>query len=167
MDHIQQLKKIRADAIARMRASPDFKLAGKLGLLIVELGETVDDTVDFEEVEEVASSTDAPQIEPASVPVAAAAVAATPFVAASRPFENTFKSPAPEAFEDLSSDEMIDELVAEIEGDAAELNALMAANDSAEETDSVEQDEEKDADTIGPFLKPEHAKSTYANGSTH
>ncbi len=43
MDHIEQLKKIRSDAIERLRRSPDFKLAGKLGTLIKELGETVEE----------------------------------------------------------------------------------------------------------------------------
>ena len=49
MDHIVQLKKIRAEAIARLRNSSDFKLAGKLGQLIVELGDTIEDKVVFDD----------------------------------------------------------------------------------------------------------------------
>ena len=49
MDHITQLKKIRAEAIARLRNSPDFRLAGKLGQLIVELGDTVEDVKIFDD----------------------------------------------------------------------------------------------------------------------
>lgn len=48
MDHIEQLKKIRSEAIARIRNSKDFKLAGKLGVLIVELGDQVDDSLDYD-----------------------------------------------------------------------------------------------------------------------
>ena len=45
MDHIEQLKKIRADALNRLRMSEDFRLAGKLGQLLAELGSPVDDNV--------------------------------------------------------------------------------------------------------------------------
>ncbi len=146
MDHIIQLKKIRADAIARMRTSDDFKLAGKLGLLIVDLGETVDDIVDFDDS---AQRSAASKIKPFG------AVAAT-----SRPFENTFNIPAikPEEDElsDASSKAMIDELVAEIEGDAAELDAIMAEDKAA-----------KSEGKIGPFIKTEENESPSPNGASH
>ncbi|EFL90170.1 hypothetical protein [Ahrensia sp. R2A130] len=45
MEHIEQLKKIRADALNRLRMSEDFRLAGKLGQLLAELGSPVDDNV--------------------------------------------------------------------------------------------------------------------------
>ena len=133
MDHIEQLKKIRAEAIARMRNSPDFKMAGKLGQLIVELGETIDDTVD-----------DATALN--------LATAKTP-----HPFEKTFAKsstlakPDVDDFDDLTSDEMIDDLVAEIEGDAAELNALIS----------------EDSKKIGPFLKAGKSESALPNGASH
>jgi len=140
MDHIEQLKKIRAEAIARMRNSPDFKLAGKLGLLIVELGETIDDHADLDDLD----------VEPAS---AAAEPAVTDF---KRPFESTYSKPKDDDFVDIASDDMIDELVAEIEEDAAELDAIMA-----------EQDKETSKTVIGPFLKTESTLPRYSNGSAH
>ena len=118
MDHIEQLKKIRSEAIARMRLSSDFQLAGKLGQLIVELGETIDDDADFDELEE---------------PKAAAPSRATPtaFMATAA---TTAALPDADEFADLTSDKMIDELVAEIEEDAAELDAIMAADEVDEDT---------------------------------
>ena len=113
MDHITQLKKIRAEAIARMRNSDDFKLAGKLGQLIVELGDTVEDVKLMDSVSMTTAKTDVPALDTAKE---------TP-----RPFESVFSSKAEEAEKvDLDSEEIIDELVAEIEGDAAELDALVA-----------------------------------------
>ena len=141
MDHIKQLKQIRSEAIARMRNSPDFKLAGKLGLLIVELGEEVDDTVDFEETEPAQTTSS----------VSASASLATPL-----PFTTSFSRPNSEPFADLASDEMIDELVAEIEGDAAELDAIMA-----------EQEEDETDHHIGPFMKPTDAELMKTNGAAH
>ncbi|MEE9314338.1 MAG: hypothetical protein V3V02_06795 [Rhizobiaceae bacterium] len=154
MDHIQQLKKIRSDAIARMRTSPDFKLAGKLGLLIVELGETVDEKMDYDDAEE---RPPIPSPAPTSTnPLRRSVATAVPAVETMRPFETAFTKPKNDEFTDLASDKMIDELVAEIEGDVAELDAIMA-EDKAEPFD----------ETIGPFLKPDHVKPRIANGSTH
>lgn len=150
MEHMDQLKKIRSDAIARIRTSPDFKLAGKLGLLIVELGDTVDDNVDFDEPEDTAAS---------SSKTSPLGSLATPLAAGStipRTFETAFSKTKMDEVEELTSNEMIEELVAEIEGDAAELDAIMA-----------EQTSDDDTATVGPFLKPDTTKSSYANGSTH
>ncbi|MEM9732634.1 MAG: hypothetical protein AAF903_03990 [Pseudomonadota bacterium] len=47
MHHLDQLKQIRSDAVARMRASDDYKLASRLGALIVELGGSVDDPLNL------------------------------------------------------------------------------------------------------------------------
>ncbi len=144
MDHIIQLKKIRSDAIARMRSSADFKLAGKLGLLIVDLGETVDDIVDFDDSEQRSAIS---KIKPFG------AVAAT-----SRPFEHTFSKPQDDDDDDdeINSEELIEELVAEIEGDVAELDAIMAEDKTA-----------NDSGKVGPFLKPDDTEPTFANGATH
>lgn len=134
MDHIEQLKKIRAEAIARIRNSDDFKLAGKLGLLIVELGSTVDDIVDYEL---------------GAVPAASVAEKTA------RPFETPAKASEIEddaGLDDLTNDQMIEELVAEIEGDAAEIDALLAKEKS---------------DMVGPFLKPTKSETSYTNGASH
>ncbi len=138
MDHIIQLKKIRQEAIARLRNSPDFKLAGKLGLLIVDLGETVDDVMGFDEAEK-------PLV---AKPFTATAAAQ----GSSRPFENVFEKPKDNDSSDQASDEMIDELVAEIEGDAAELDALMS---------------ESKVGSLKPFLKSEKVKPAHSNGAAH
>ena len=147
MDHIEQLKKIRSEAIARMRTSPDFQLAGKLGQLIVELGETIDDDSDFEELEE-------PKVAAPSL------VTPTAFMATA---STTAAMPNADEFSDLTSDKMIDELVAEIEEDAAELDAIMAA-DVVEDDESDDKDE---AGVIGPFLKPDTVSPHYTNGASH
>ena len=145
MDHIEQLKKIRSDAIARIHNSADFKLAGKLGLLIEELGATVEDNVALEETEEVQAAVE----EVVEKPVL---------------FTSSYEKPQSDDFSDLTSDKMIDELVAEIESDAAELDGLMAETNS--DLDAIETDDE-DGDHIGPFLKPETPTHLYTNGAAH
>ncbi len=144
MDHIEQLKKIRTDAILRLRNSPDFKLAGKLGLLIVELGETVADTLDYEVA-------DIPSQAIRKTPDEAVTTNGT-----NKPFNEIFAKPKEDDFTDLASDKMIDELVAEIEGDVAELDAIMAEDTS----NSLD-------DTIGPFLKPDTVNARVGNGAAH
>ncbi|MEP1092873.1 MAG: hypothetical protein ABJH63_11105 [Rhizobiaceae bacterium] len=151
MDHITQLKKIRAEAIARLRNSPDFRLAGKLGQLIVELGDTVEDVRIFDD-----ASLTSPIAPVAAVAAVAAAVEEKP-----RTFESAFTKPAVAPVVELDSDdqeaeEMIDELVAEIEGDAAELDALMA--------------ETKDKPTLGSissYFNTEKTEKSLSNGAAH
>ncbi len=136
MDHIIQLKKIRAEALARMRNSDDFKLAGKLGQLIVELGDKVDSVAVLDDM------TSAPlSPEPAKIVEAEILPAPT--------FKSAFLSPTEPQYSDLKGDEMIDELVAEIEGDAAKLDALMADGGVSNETDEVDESGEfEDADDL-------------------
>jgi hypothetical protein len=149
MDHITQLKKIRAEAIARLRNSPDFRLAGKLGQLIVELGDTVEDVTIFDD----ASLT--PPIA-AVAPVAPVAVEEKP-----RTFQSAFTKPviAPEVgleVDDSEAEEMIDELVAEIEGDAAELDAIMA-----------ESNDKSTLGSISSYFNTEKADRSLTNGAAH
>ena len=148
MDHITQLKKIRAEAIARLRNSPDFRLAGKLGQLIVELGDTVEDVRIFGDT----SST------PSISPVAAVAAQEKP-----RTFESAFTKPLPVPAVDLESDEqeedeIIEELVAEIEGDVAELDSIMA------------ESKEKETSTLGTissYFNTEKVDKSLTNGAAH
>jgi len=149
MEHIEQLKKIRADAITRLRASDDFKLAGKLGLLIVELGETVDDTIDYGQSRSAMS--------PLSKAVLASTATTKP--PEPHPFEKAFSKTADEDTpDDADSEEGIQELVAEIEEDAAELNALAA--DVAVKKNVADK-------KVGPFLSPQVSNNGYANGASH
>ena len=146
MDHITQLKKIRAEAIARLRNSPDFRLAGKLGQLIVELGDTVEDVKIFDD----------PTLTPAIAPVAAVAVEEKP-----RTFNNAFTKPlfTPEVDvtdESKEAEEIIDELVADLEGDAAELDAMMA--------------ETKEKSTLGgisSYFNTDKVEKSLTNGAAH
>lgn len=111
MDHIEQLKKIRNDAIERMRASKEFKLAGKLGVLIAELGEDVGEPLDFEDKK----------------PAGEAA-----------PFSNlpNFSQPETGSEEADEDQKVIDELAAEIASDD-EINALSEQDDTEEESSPV------------------------------
>ena len=140
MDHILQLKKIRAEAITRLRKSPDFKLAGKLGSLIVELGETVDDATEFDEIDATLE----------------ADVTAEPTVEAKRPFGSIFQPPEVSEPVRQAKDEEIDDLVAEIQGDAAELDAIMAEN-------SVNTEDGE----LGSVFKQEADGELYSNGASH
>ena len=144
MDHITQLKKIRAEAIARLRNSPDFRLAGKLGQLIVELGDTVEDVRIFD---------DTSLNQPAS-PIAAVTADEKP-----RTFQTAFTKPVPTpdlVSDDSEAEEMIDELVAEIEGDAAELDALAA-----------ETKEKSTLGSISSYFNTEKVDRAVPNGAAH
>lgn len=146
MNHIEQLKKIRAEAIARLHNSEDFKLAGKLGLLIEELGESVDD----------ASALDNLRKPELSLPKVGDTKAAAPGI-----FQSSFGKPKSDDLSDITGDNLlsdtsIDDLVAEIEGDAAELDALMAESDDVDETKKSPS-----------FIKPEETRPVYSNGATH
>ena len=101
MDHITQLKKIRADAIARLRDSDDFRLAGKLGQLIVELGDTVDDVSVFGET----------AIPAPSVATSALEAAKSEKDAPSAPtFETAFLPVKGPDYDALKNEELIEEL---------------------------------------------------------
>ena len=108
MTHMEQLKQIRADAIARLRASEDYKLAIKLGELIIEMGDTVDESVGLMGGAARPAAAAAPAV--AAVSVVAPASASTD-----------------EADDDegLDTDQMIDSLVSEMESDG-----LMSAKDA-------------------------------------
>ena len=147
MDHITQLKKIRAEAIARLRNSPDFRLAGKLGQLIVELGDTVEDVKIFDD----------PSLAAPVTPFAPKPADEKP-----RTFENAFTKPAFDspsveiAEDDQEAEDIIDELVADLEGDAAELDALMK--------------ESKDKSTLGSissYFSTDKAEKSLTNGAAH
>lgn len=146
MDHITQLKKIRAEAIARLRNSPDFRLAGKLGQLIVELGDTVEDVKIFDD----------PSLKAPIAPFAAVTAEEKP-----RTFESAFTKPAFAPAEELVEDdqeaeEIIDELVADLEGDAAELDALMK--------------ESKEKSTLGgisSYFSTDKPEKSLTNGAAH
>ncbi len=136
MEHIEQLKKIRLDAIQRLRSSDDYRLAQKLGLLIVDLGEKLDDKLAFDPATTTSRFT-ASSPKPLS---AAATVVETPRKEASH--DKSQKA------EDASGDAMIDELVAEIQNDSS-LTSLTEAGDKKGK--------------VGPFSKPFEAVA--ANGS--
>ncbi|NKB54100.1 MAG: hypothetical protein GKR97_18130 [Rhizobiaceae bacterium] len=136
MDHIIQLKKIRAEALARLRNSDDFKLAGKLGQLIVELGDRVDSVAVLDDMPATHSAQ--------SVHFGKADIPPAPTL------KSAFLAPVEPQYSDRKGDEMIDELVAEIEGDAAKLDALMAeSGESGESGEGVESDEFGDSDESG------------------
>ena len=145
MDHITQLKKIRAEAIARLRNSEDFRLAGKLGQLIVELGDTVEDVKLMDDVSVTATTTDTAKFETAKE--------------APRPFDSVFAPKTePEVVDapSLDSEEIIDELVAEIEGDAKELDALMA-----------EEKSKPSFGDISSYFKTDKSEAKLSNGAAH
>ncbi|MEM8750097.1 MAG: hypothetical protein AAGF28_07335 [Pseudomonadota bacterium] len=124
MDHITQLKAIRVDAIERLRRSQDFKLAKKLGLLLLDLGEKLDEPLDYD-----TSAKRAPfapfAAQPASVNTAPAAPADA------KPNEGkSDKGSADSNLSDLTNEDVIDELVAEIENDAT-LIADVTKNDQS------------------------------------
>jgi hypothetical protein len=136
MDHIEQLKTIRADAIQRLRRSADFKLAKKLGILLLDLGEKADDRLEFEPSEEqrksyVSLATPAPNKD--------ATIAAK---------ETRLEKPKADSSPELSNEEVIDELVAEMENDT-----------------SIIKDASVDSKggLLGPFLKPVASNGSAAN----
>ncbi len=211
MDHISQLKKIRAEAIARLRNSPDFKLAGRLGQLIVELGDTVEDVIAFDvsveadpsfvadafkavESDDTKSDTDLPEVEgqdnvdeseledvvavaeeneigdtaPRNIfattaqtdedQVANAGMVsgAQSVFSSARPFESTFSLSDSSDDSEPEDEKMIDDLVAEIEGDVAELDAIMA-----------ETTDDKPSDIVSTILNTNLSGARYANGVSH
>ncbi len=136
MDHIDQLKTIRADAIQRLRRSADFKLAKKLGILLLDLGEKAEDRLEFEPTEEqrksyVSLATPAPKKE-AIVPEK----------------ETRLEKPKADNSHELSNEEVIDELVAEMENDTSIIK------DASENTKGG---------LLGPFLKPMTTNGSAAN----
>lgn len=146
MEHIKQLKKIRADAIARIRAGDDFKLAGKLGLLIVELGDTVDDTIDYGQSYNTTTNMAARG--------KASALDLPPVAAEPHPFEKAFAKSDEEGV--AADDAAIDQLVAEMDNGTTEIDAL--TEKPVASTGHV-------SNSGSPFLKS--AKDTYANGASH
>ena len=149
MDHITQLKKIRAEAIARLRNSPDFRLAGKLGQLIVELGDTVEDVKIFDDT---ALAAPVSPIAPLA-PVKAEEKAPTFESAFSKP---VFGASVEIAEDDQEAEEIIDELVADLEGDAAELDALM--NESKEKST---------LGSISSYFNTDKTEKSLTNGAAH
>ena len=182
MDHITQLKQIRAEAISRLRNSDDFKLAGKLGQLIVELGDTVDDVSVFGE-----AAIPAPSIAPSTLDDAGCKKDKS----SSPTFETAFLPVRGPDYEELKSEEIIEELVAEFEEETAELDAMMSEDssteDDIEEVEEIEESEENDeaeveeedlaaADTaeqfnglkdISAYFKTDKTDTGLANGAAH
>jgi len=129
MEHIEQLKAIRADAIQRLRRSADFKLAKKLGVLLLDLGEKADDRLEYEPTEDhrkpyVSLATPAPKRD---------TVDSTPLK------EPRLEKPKADSSQELSNEDVIDELVAVMEKDASIIKGA--------QTDSK-------GGLLGPFLKP-------------
>jgi len=211
MDHISQLKKIRAEAVARLRNGPDFKLAGRLGQLIVELGDTVDDAIAFDvsglpestlvidahktvdeaeaksetqaELSDAESDDDTIELDDAVVVEEQVANGATTsprsmfatgngshdgtstsssvvssaesVFSAARAFETTFAQSENSDVADDEDEEMIEELVAEIEGDAADLDTIMADDDAAP------------TGMVSSILNTNLSGARYANGVSH
>ena len=149
MDHIKQLKNIRAEAIARLRKSSDFKLAGKLGQLIVELGDTIEDKVVFDDP---AIVTDLKEVKATIGQSARPLTSAFPAATAS-----TEATTAPVEKSELEAGEgMIEELVAEIENDAANLDAVAA-----------ESSDKSEAPSISSFFKSSGKEDRHTNGAAH
>ncbi|MEP1207930.1 MAG: hypothetical protein ABJM29_18790 [Rhizobiaceae bacterium] len=139
MDHITQLKNIRAEAITRLRDSDDFKLAGKLGQLIVELGDTVDDVAVLS-----ALSTQKPLAEVNPLPIQAKEPAPTPS------FESAFMALREQREPEAKNEDMIEELRAEFEDGEAGFGILSTdrsagfadADSEAADIDDVSEIEE-------------------------
>ena len=136
MDHIDQLKTIRSEAIQRLRRSADFKLAKKLGVLLLDLGEKADDRLEFEPTEEQRKS---------YVSLATPAPKKDSIVAEK---ETRLEKPKADNSKELSSEEVIDELVAEMANDASIIKD--ASFDSK-------------GGLLGPFLKPVASNGSAAN----
>lgn len=140
MDHIDQLKTIRADAIQRLRRSADFKLAKKLGILLLDLGEKAEDRLEFEPTEEqrksyVSLATPAPKKE-AAVPEKETRL------------EKPLTKPEADNSHELSNEEVIDELVAEMENDTSIIKDASVSSKGG---------------LLGPFLKPAVSNGSAAN----
>lgn len=135
---IAQLKQIRAEAIARLRESQDFKLAGRLGALIVELGETLDDQSALTGLDAGPGDGRTPVTPFASKP----SVFAPKPVAPVAPVAESATRKADEEEES----EILDELVAEIKNDMADLdrtNLNASVDDAADGGNGA---------TVKPFL---------------
>ncbi|MEO0547943.1 MAG: hypothetical protein AAF035_13475 [Pseudomonadota bacterium] len=135
---IAQLKQIRAEAIARLRNSHDFKLAGRLGALIVELGDTLDDTSELAALEDAKIPRD---------PVMPFASKPNPFapkpVAPVTPLVGTSTGGASKT-DETEETEILDELVAEIKNDMADLDRTSLGASAVPEP--------KTATTVKPFM---------------
>ena len=135
---IAQLKQIRAEAIARLRNSHDFKLAGRLGALLVELGATLDDASEFAGFEDAKTPRD---------PVMPFASKPNPFapkpVAPVTPLGGTSVGGGSKG-EESGETEILDELVAEIKNDMADLDRTSLGVSAASEPEK--------ATTVKPFL---------------
>ncbi len=148
MDHIEQLKKIRSDAIARIRNGQDFKMAGKLGQLIIELGETVEADTVLQELNGLDSISETSRTPPIFPPLANISAAPSAVGGSS----------------DQTDGKALDELVAEIEEGAAQLDAIMAADTPNARTPEIDNETDN---VIGPFLKSDTIIPHYTNGASH
>lgn len=138
MDHIVQLKKIRSDAIERLRSSGDFKLAGKLGVLIAELGESVEDTVVFgDAMAEMRKATDTPAKH-------------------QRPYEAASTNSRMSDAVGLKEEDIVEEMVAELEDETNE-------NDASQAPDN----EHPGKDVLNSIFSRRDGESRVPNGSAH
>lgn len=127
MDHITQLKKIRDEALERLQDHPDFKLAHKLGELIEDLGETLDDDAIFDIGPAAdADDEDNPVVETTEVeqPVEEEDILSTVV---------SFEPARTETVPEVTHDEAIDELVAELEGDT---EAILRSAENSQTADA-------------------------------
>ena len=115
MQHMEQLKKIRAEAIARLRASEDFKLAVKLGQLIVEMGDSIDEPIDLMGQKGASSAPAASAPRPLATPTSAPV--SSPVSAAPSVSSTSSSSSSASSSDELDTSEIIDELVSEMESD--------------------------------------------------
>ncbi|MEL6947816.1 MAG: hypothetical protein AAFO73_09315 [Pseudomonadota bacterium] len=180
---LDQLKKIRAEALARIRASQDYKLAERLGALLKELGGQVDQAPDLaidvamdgavENSASVPASAPAtPRVETAAKPSVSAAIspavnrlppkAVAPIAPVVAPTPTSIQeAPAIVASTNTqstidNSTAIIDELAAEIENDMARLDQANGAVAAAAGNG-----------TVKPFLtKPPMPSETDAKSGT-
>ncbi|MEM1038307.1 MAG: hypothetical protein AAGI12_02410 [Pseudomonadota bacterium] len=148
---IAQLKQIRAEAIARLRNSQDFKLAGRLGALIVELGDTLDDTSELAALEDAKTPRD-PVMPFATKPHPFAPKPSAPIT----PLVGTQTGGSTKADESEET-EILDELVAEIKNDMADLDRTSVGANVASELDK--------ASSVKPFMGRAADAGTAASAS--
>lgn len=110
MNHMDQLKNIRAEAISRLRASEDYKLAIKLGELIMEMGDTIDEPVSL------MGGASKPASSPATVGPSVVSVA-KPFPSGTKHDTDNSAEAKSDNEDGIDTNEMIDSLVSEMEND--------------------------------------------------
>lgn len=167
MDSVEQLKKIREDAISRLRGSEDYKLIGKLGDLISELGGNLTPFPATGTTKKaIGPQSTGPDITPKPNPHDMAVPSTVSASLAAIRLDDTINELLDDNTEkgaEEAADEIVDELVAELETEG-----LQDVENPAVDTDSKTElqpsgSSEESAPTVSIFKS---AQNRFANGSS-